>query len=126
MRKLRKINKYKNIKINGFDSKGESQRYTRLKLLENVGLISSLQKQYSIVLQEGFKYEGKKIQDIKYIADFYYYDEINNCYVIEDYKSAFTAKNPLYRLKVKMLKKNIIGNELYNPHKVKFIETIKK
>ena len=83
------------------DSIKEKNRCDELTLLEKGGVIKDLKQQPKFVLMKGFKYQGKKIRDITYSADFSYYDnEKNNMFVIEDTKGFKTA---VYRLKKKML-----------------------
>ena len=84
-----------------FDSKAESMHYLYLKSLERVGRIANLERQTKI----DFKINGKKI--FTYIADFSYKDNAGMHYV--DVKSPITAKNPVFRLKKKIIEadKNI-------------------
>ena len=102
----RKRSKYNNQKTetNGikFDSKKEARRYMELRQLEVAGKISDLKLQHTFTLQESFKTEeGKKIEAIKYIADFTYYED--GRFAVEDVKSEVTRKNPVYRMKNKMM-----------------------
>lgn len=73
------MNKYHNkkITINGilFDSKKEGNYYTKLKLMQNVGLIWNLELQKKYILQASFTFNGKKIREISYYADFVYEDK---------------------------------------------------
>ena len=98
------MNKFRNIKtiVDGikFDSKKEALRYGQLKLLKHGGIISA----FEIQVRFPIMFEGKKI--CTYIADFITYDMKGNR-TIEDCKSDFTRKNPVYRLKKKMM--NIIN-----------------
>lgn len=80
-----------------FDSEKEASRYTELKLLEKAGVITELRLQVPFVLQDAFEINGEKIQAIKYIADFTYYE--NGKLVIEDVKG---IKTPVYNMKKKM------------------------
>ena len=114
--KLCNNNKYHNTKIiyNGikFDSKKEMQRYKNLELLESTNYICSLELQKKFLLQEGYtNAEGKKIRPIYYIADFYYYDYIDNKWVVEDVKGVRTE---VYKLKKKLFeyKYNLTIDEL--------------
>lgn len=88
-----KLNKYRNIKINidgiKFDSKREAERYAELKIMEKAKLITDLELQPKFVLQEGFKYQGKKEKPITYIADFKY-KELSGTVVVEDVKGVAT------------------------------------
>ena len=95
-------NKYKtkktiidNIK---FDSKKEANRYCELKLLEKAKEISHLILQPEFLLLEGFRYKGKKIQSMKYIADFQYIEK-DGTEVVEDVKGFKTKE---YNIKKKL------------------------
>lgn len=92
--------KYKNKKVTvdgiTFDSTKESKRYHELKLLERAGVITQLELQPRLDLVVN----GQKIGF--YRGDFGYYE--NGVRKIEDVKSAFTAKLPVFRLKAKLVK----------------------
>lgn len=92
-------NKFKNTKIEvdgiKFDSIKESKRYGTLKLLQKAGEISDLKLQ----VRMDILVSDKKIA--VYIADFTYMEK--GRYVVEDVKSDFTRKNPVYRLKKKLI-----------------------
>lgn len=94
------MNKYHNKKViyNGitFDSIKEKNRYIELKLLERAGVIKDLKLQYEFELQSAFILNKKKIRKISYIADFYYFDNKLNDYVVEDVKSEITKKDKTY------------------------------
>jgi hypothetical protein len=104
MFKKKKPSKYKNIKVNGYDSKKEAKRASELKILEKAGVITSLNEQVSFVLLESFKKDGVTERGIKYYADFVYYDREKKRLVIEDVKSAITKKNKDYIIKRKLVK----------------------
>lgn len=95
--------KYRNKKteIDGilFDSKKEANRYLVLKSLKEKGAIHNLQ------IHVPYELIGKDElgQAIKYVADFVYYQ--NGLLVVEDVKSPITRKNPVYRLKKRMMYK---------------------
>lgn len=76
-----------------FHSKKEAKRYADLKLMQRLGEISNLelQPEFAIAIN------GKHC--FKYYADFAY-DRAGER-VIEDVKSAATAKNDTYRIKKK-------------------------
>lgn len=97
------MNKYHNKKVicDGitFDSIKEKKRYIELKLLERAGVIKDLKLQYEFELQPAFILNKKKIRKISYIADFYYFDNKLNDYVIEDTKGMRTE---VYKIKKKM------------------------
>jgi hypothetical protein len=89
-----------------FDSKYEQKRYIDLKILENAGVITNLERQFKIQLQPAFKHKGKTIQAIHYIADFIY--EENGVIIIEDAKGFETE---VFKIKAKMLKYQIATRE---------------
>jgi len=60
--------------------------------------ISQLKQQPRFVLQRGFRYEGKKIRSLCYVADFSYLED--GIVIIEDVKGMKTA---VYKLKKKLL-----------------------
>ena len=80
-----------------FDSKKEAQRYTELSLLEKAGIITQLELQKDFELIP--KQKGERA--VKYIADFYYYDNEKNRFVAEDVKG---MKTQVYILKRKLFK----------------------
>lgn len=95
------MNKYHNKKtVNGsiaFDSQKEAQRYTELSLLEKAGVITQLELQKPFELIP--KQKGERA--VKYIADFYYFDNEKNCFVAEDVKG---MKTQVYIVKRKLFK----------------------
>ena len=110
-KKKKKKSKYSAVKteINGikFDSKKEARRYKELKILEKADEIKSLELQPRFLLQEKFKYNGKTIRKIEYIADFRYIDEKGNT-IVEDVKG---MKTEVYKIKKKIFLK-IYGENL--------------
>ena len=101
-----KKNKYSARKttIDGitFDSAKEATRYKKLKMLESMGAIKELKMQVPFELQPAFRYNGKQIRAIKYVADFTYYapdKNGNRVYVVEDTKG---YRNYEYLIKRKM------------------------
>lgn len=76
-------------------------RYVELTLLEKAKAIQDLKTQVSFPLIPKSKYG----REIKYIADFVYYE--NGKMVVEDTKSPAT-KTPVYRLKKRLMA------EIYN------------
>ena len=102
----------KKVEYNGmvFDSIGERNRYFELKLLEEQGIITDLQRQVKFVLiptqreadiigKRGGVKMGKVIEkECSYIADFVY--EEDGKIVVEDYKG-FRTKD--YRIKKKLM-----------------------
>ena len=96
-------NKYRNRKsrcIHGHlhDSYREAVRCDELYLLQEGEVISQLKQQPRFVLQRGFRYKGKKIRNLCYIADFSYIED--GIVIIEDVKGLRTA---VYKLKKKLL-----------------------
>lgn len=113
------LNKYHNKKITTkegeFDSQKEYTEWCRLKLLEKAGNIRNLHRQFVFELQPSFKANGVTIRAIKYIADFFYFDEVIGKWVAQDTKG---FKTDVYELKKKMF--------LYNFPDIVFFESGKK
>jgi len=112
-----KLKKYKNKVIivsgNKFDSQKEAQHYLHLRALEVTQRIYDLQLQPEFILVDGFIHEGKKIRDIKYIADFSYrISGKPNTLIVEDVKSSYTAKLPVFMLKKKLFWKRYPWHKL--------------
>lgn len=91
---------YKDIR---FSSKKEIRRYITLKQLERAGIIKELELQPKFLLLDTIHYKGKTYPKTYYIADFKYFDNEKGKYIVEDVKSPITAKDKVYRLKIKML-----------------------
>ena len=98
---MKALSKYRSRKVTTpdgitFDSTKEANRWFELKLLERAGRICHLARQvpYPIVIN------GVKV--CKFVADFTYSE--NGDAVVEDVKSDFTRKLPVYRLKAKLMK----------------------
>ena len=93
--------KYFNKKTNAdglrFDSKKESVRWLQLKQQEADGLITKLERQVNFDCIVNWQ----KI--CKYVADFTYYNK-SGVFIVEDVKSSFSKKMPVYRIKKKLLK----------------------
>lgn len=103
-RLINNSNKYKNkiVYYDGirFQSKKEMNRYNELKLLEKAKLISELELQKKFELQP--KYVNNKnehIRAITYIADFFYYDNQKQKYIVEDTKG---FRTDVYKIKKKL------------------------
>ena len=79
-----------------FDSKKEMHRYMELKDMWRRGTIKNLELQPTFLLLEGFRYQGKKYRDTKYVADFRYLEDEK--VVVEDVKGMRTS---LYKCKIK-------------------------
>ena len=92
--------KYGNRKVKmgdlTFDSAKEAKRWGELQFMVKAGGIKNLERQvrFPIIVN------GVKV--CTYIAD-HVYDEMAGR-VVEDVKSAFTRKDPVYRLKNKLMK----------------------
>jgi len=89
-----------------FDSKAEGQEYLLAISNQRAGLITQLEVQKSFILQEGFTdAQGKRHQDIEYIADFYFYDKSQKRYRVIDVKGfeteVFKLKRKLFNYKYK-------------------------
>ena len=102
----RKANKYRNNKVvvDGvtFDSKAEAKRWGELKALQAAKMITTLSRQPRFILMDGYRdTDGKWIRPITYSGDFRYIDE-NGSDVVEDVKSWITARDKVYKLKVKL------------------------
>lgn len=95
-------NKYYNHKTTvdniKFDSTKEATYYLMYKQQEKEGKIKDLKLQPRFELQPSFKFMGKTIRKIEYVADFSYYED-NKLYVI-DVKG---YKTEVYKLKKKLL-----------------------
>lgn len=93
------MNKYNNkiTYIGGikFDSRREAMHYVYLRDLLQKGTIKNLQLQTKMP----FKIDNKTI--FNYLADFTYEDVFGMHYI--DVKSSITAKNPVFRLKKKLI-----------------------
>lgn len=93
---MRKRGKFRNIKTNGFDSKGEAKRAIDLQLWEKLGVIKDLK--YQVRYEVIPKQEGER--PAHYIADFTYIQDGEQ--VVEDFKSP-ASKTPEYVLKRKLM-----------------------
>ena len=95
--------KYKNVKVTDdghtFDSTKERDRYIVLRQWEREGKIQALELQTRYPLTVN----GQKV--CTYVADFSYVrPDGPQRLVVEDVKSAFTRKLPVYRLKFKLFR----------------------
>lgn len=99
--------KYLNVKTDyegiTFDSKKELKKYKEYKDLEEKGEIRDLKRQVEFVLIEKFKLDGKSYRKTSYIADFTYISTKDDKLHVVDVKSPYTRKNPIYRLKKKLM-----------------------
>lgn len=83
------MTKYRNVKVKTldhgtFDSKLEYKHFLELKVLEKAGKISQLLRQVTIPLGASGR--------VKYRADFVYFDEVKNSWVIWDSKGFLTKE----------------------------------
>lgn len=113
---MKNYSKYKNkhVIIDDIDfmSIKEAKRYNELKLLEKAGIIKELELQKVFELQPKFKNKlGEHIRAITYVADFYYYDNEKQEYVVEDTKGfrteVYKIKKKLFEYKYNMCIKEI-------------------
>lgn len=110
-KKEQRPNKYGNQKTvvdgNVFDSKKEAERYQSLLVGEMVGKIRNL-KFKKKDCRFPIKVNGELV--CTYIADFVYEQYLMSApdaiwiSVVEDVKSDFTRKNPVYRIKNKLMR----------------------
>ena len=102
-RPILKGRKYRNQKVTidgiTFDSKREAGRYQELRVLAARNLIEDLRHQVPFELAPGVKFsdEARKKPALRYVADFAY--RLDGRLVVEDVKSAITAKAAAYRIK---------------------------
>lgn len=97
---------HKKVKVGEFvfDSKLEAERYEYLRIMEKAGLITDLRPHPKFELQSAFRdSEGVAQRAITYIADFSYTQ--NGAQIVEDVKSPFTAKDSVFKIKMKMFKR---------------------
>ena len=102
-RPILKGRKYRNQKVTidgiTFDSKREAGRYQELKALAARNLIEDLRHQVPFELAPGVRFSDEKRAKpaLRYVADFAY--KLDGRLVVEDVKSAITAKAAAYRIK---------------------------
>lgn len=104
-----KRQKYNNIKCiyNGikFDSEWERDCWIELERLQSIGAIRDLQRQVRFDLHSPYVDDDNKfnIEPVcYYLSDFCFYLP-DGTYVISDSKSIRTYKDPIFRLKAKMV-----------------------
>lgn len=92
--------KYKNSRLDTpdgkFDSKKEYRRWLRLKEMLLAGAVHFLRRQVS------YRLEVNGVLVARYVADFAYVE--GGRLVVEDVKSAYTARLPVYRMKKRLMK----------------------
>lgn len=95
------MNKYRNVKHRGFDSKKEARRYDELKWMELAGEISDLKTQVKFELVPSQRINNKVVERaVNYIADFTYMKDGE--LVVEDVKG-YTRNDSTYIIKRKLL-----------------------
>ena len=103
-----RANKHRAVKreYNGmtFDSGRELARWQELELMQRAGEISWLQRQMSFVLADSVVLDGRKKPAVRYVADFFYKDNAREMWIVEDAKSPHLRTNPVFRLKMHLLK----------------------
>ena len=102
----KQVNKYRNIKSDGFDSQKEKRRYEDLLLMQYAGEIRDLNRQVRFVLTPRMHGKYRNERESYYIADFTYY-KVNKDgqdeFIVEDVKSEYTRNLPQYKLKRKLM-----------------------
>jgi hypothetical protein len=97
-----KRSKYRNqrCEVDGvtFDSRKEAARWVELKAMESARVIAALRRQVRIPIVV------RGVRVCVYVCDFRYVAHNPTRLVIEDVKSDFTRRLPVYRLKKKLLK----------------------
>jgi len=88
-----------------FDSGRELKRWQELELMHKAGLIVYLDRQVQFVLAPPVVLDGRKKPAIRYVADFVYWTA-TGCptMIVEDAKSPHLRNNPVFRIKMHLLK----------------------
>lgn len=95
-----------------FDSQKEANRWDELLVMYTTGAIRNLRRQQEFRLMGSFiDVDGERVRGISYVADFSYEEKHTDRYgtevwikVVEDTKSAATAKDPKYVIKSKLMR----------------------
>ncbi len=88
-----------------FDSGRELARWKKLEFLLATSKIGDLQRQVPFVIADSVMLNGRKKPAVKYVADFVYWDLRGAPkFVVEDAKSPHLRTNPVFRLKMHLLK----------------------
>lgn len=104
-----RANKHRAIKreYNGmtFDSGRELARWQELELMQMAGEIIHLVRQVPFELAPTVVLGGRKKPAIRYVADFAYWTA-KGCpaFIVEDAKSPHLRNNPVFRIKMHLLK----------------------
>lgn len=93
------MNKFRNRKFGGCDSRKEARRLADLELQEQIGIIRDLEKQKKFELIP--KQKGERA--VTYICDATYVVVATGERVVEDVKSEITRKLPAYIIKRKLM-----------------------
>lgn len=87
-----------------FPSIKEAEHYDKLMLLLNAGAITDLKLQPQFTLQEAYTTpQGKRVQAIRYVADFSYTHPETGQRVVVDVKGGRATQTRVYALKRKLL-----------------------
>lgn len=81
-----------------FDSAKEAKRYTKLREMQEAGMIQGLCLQVPYEILPSFECDGVKYRGMKYIADFVYHRD--GKVVVEDCKGFKTSE---YKMKKKLM-----------------------
>lgn len=96
-----------------FDSKREYLRWCELQNMEADGTISKLERQKVMQLIPSQRMsDGTCLRGIKYVADFFYYDNLARVYVVEDVKPNKNGKVPEAYKKTAAWKEYMIKKKL--------------
>lgn len=99
------MNKFRNVKHGGFDSKKEARRWSELLVLYEAGKIRDLQNQrvFQLIPRQ---MDGKRVAEraITYRSDFDYIECATGELVVEDVKGEYTRKLPVYKIKKKLMR----------------------
>ena len=96
------MQKFRNERRNGFDSKKEEGRWQQLLFLQKAGKIHNLRRQVRFELIPAQYKDGRCVERAcSYIADFTYME--GNRLVVEDVKSKITRMQSDYIIKRKLM-----------------------
>lgn len=119
-----KKNKYGNQKLNTpdgkFDSQKEYREWCQLKLLEKAGKITSLERQKEIQLIPTIRTQTETLRRTSYFADFFYFDNERQSWVIHDTKGFPTDSYKIKKKLVLWLYPNIVfveSGKVYKEYK---------
>lgn len=94
------FNKKTKTKDGTFDSKKEADEWFMLKIREQAGEISDLQRQVEFQLIPTIRTTAETLRRCSYIADFYYWDNARQSWVVQDTKG---FKTDVYNLKKRLM-----------------------